>query len=85
MLTDKYGKNAECLREKTLFLFDMDGTIYEEDRLFEGTKPLLASIRRRGAPVEIPDFTRGKWQHREPVTPGRYCLDVVCDADGRPI
>lgn len=49
MLTDKYGKNAECLREKTLFLFDMDGTIYEEDRLFEGTKPLLASIRRRGA------------------------------------
>ena len=43
------------------------------------------SIRRGGAPVEIPDFTRGKWQHREPVTPGRYCLDVVCDADGRPL
>lgn len=48
MLTDKYGRNAECLRRKTLFLFDMDGTIYEEDRLFEGTLPLLAAVRRQG-------------------------------------
>ena len=48
MLTDKYGKNAEVLRRKTLFLFDMDGTIYEENRLFEGTLPLLAAVRRQG-------------------------------------
>ena len=48
MLLDKYGKNADCLRQKRLFLFDMDGTIYEEDRLFEGTLPLLAAIRRIG-------------------------------------
>lgn len=49
MLLDKYGKNADGLRQKKLFLFDMDGTIYEEDRLFEGTLPLLAAVTRSGA------------------------------------
>lgn len=48
MLNDKYGKNAACLREKKLFLFDMDGTIYEEDRLFDGTTALLDAIERQG-------------------------------------
>lgn len=48
MLKDKYGKNAESLRQKKLFLFDMDGTIYEEDRLFDGTKQLLEGVRRQG-------------------------------------
>ena len=36
------------------------------------------SIKANGAPVEIPDFTEGKWQHREPVVEGKYCLDKVC-------
>ncbi len=48
MLTDKYGKNAACLQQKKLFLFDMDGTIYEEDRLFDGTLSLLEAVRRQG-------------------------------------
>ena len=37
------------------------------------------SIKMNGAPVEFPDFTNGKWQNREPVTPGKYCLDEVCE------
>lgn len=45
---DYYGKDASALLEKKLWLFDMDGTIYEENRIFEGTLPLLSEIRKRG-------------------------------------
>ena len=48
MLTDKLGKNAERLREKKLFLLDMDGTIYNENRLFEGTLDFLSQIVANG-------------------------------------
>lgn len=44
MYQDFFGKNASSLRDKKLFLFDMDGTIYEENRLFEGTIDLLNRI-----------------------------------------
>lgn len=37
-----------ALNEVRLFLFDMDGTLYEGDRLFPFTKPLLSDIRRTG-------------------------------------
>ena len=36
------------------------------------------SIRKGGAPVEIPDFTSGKWFRRSPVTKQKYCLDEIC-------
>ena len=32
-----------------LFLFDMDGTLYLGDRLFDFTKELLDKIRKSGA------------------------------------
>lgn len=38
-----------------------------------------ASINKGGAPVEVPDFTKGKWINREPITEGKYCLDKVCE------
>lgn len=41
---DHFGKDASLLRGKRLFLLDMDGTIYREDRLFDGTKELLRRI-----------------------------------------
>ena len=47
-MKDYFGKPAEMLREKKLWLFDMDGTIYEENRLFDGTLDLLRLIRERG-------------------------------------
>ncbi len=38
----------EKLKQKKLFLLDMDGTIYLDNDLFEGTLPLLKYIREIG-------------------------------------
>ncbi|MCQ2554894.1 MAG: HAD-IIA family hydrolase [Clostridia bacterium] len=45
---DYFRNDASSLKEKKLWLFDMDGTIYEEDRLFDGTIPLLDEIKKQG-------------------------------------
>ena len=37
-----------ALREKRLFLLDMDGTLYLDDRRFDGVIPFLQYIRRVG-------------------------------------
>ncbi len=37
------------------------------------------SIARGSAPVDIPDFTNGKWTNREAITRSRYCLEEVCE------
>lgn len=47
MYMDYFGKEVD-LSGKSLWLFDMDGTIYEEDRLFDGTLQLLRLITDRG-------------------------------------
>lgn len=47
-MLDKTGKNADKLKEKTLYLLDMDGTIYNENQIFEGTLDFLKEIERRG-------------------------------------
>lgn len=36
------------LQDKRLFLLDMDGTIYLDDRLFDGVQDFLARIREKG-------------------------------------
>ena len=43
------------------------------------------SIAKGGAPINFPDFTRGKWMRREPVARGKYCLDEVCKEPETPI
>ena len=35
-MQDITGKNGDSLKEKTLFLLDMDGTIYNENEIFPG-------------------------------------------------
>ncbi len=35
------------------------------------------SVKNNGAPIEIPDFTKGKWKHREDVNKGFYSLDIT--------
>ena len=45
---DYFGKDASELRDKKLWLFDMDGTIYKEEHLFEGTIELLQEISAHG-------------------------------------
>lgn len=37
------------------------------------------SIQRGGVPVDVPDFTRGKWFRREPVVRSKFCLDEICE------
>ena len=46
-MLDVFGKPVD-LSGKTLWLLDMDGTIYMEDRIFDGTLDLLARIRAQG-------------------------------------
>ena len=47
-MRDFFGKEAGELKGKKLWLFDMDGTIYEEERLFDGTLALLDKIHANG-------------------------------------
>lgn len=48
MYVDYFGNDTSALKSKRLFLLDMDGTIYNEERLFEGTLDLLEEIKRIG-------------------------------------
>ena len=47
-MKDFYGKDASVLKNKKLFLFDMDGTVYLGDNLFEGVPELLKQIENEG-------------------------------------
>lgn len=47
-MLDYTGKSANKLKEKTLYLLDMDGTIYNENEIFDGTLEFLEEIERRG-------------------------------------
>lgn len=44
-MIDYFGKDASELSHKKLWLFDLDGTVYEEDHLFDGALDLLKSIK----------------------------------------
>ena len=39
------------------------------------------SISQNGAPVDIPDFTNGKYKNREPIVKSKYCLEEICEDD----
>lgn len=45
-MLDKTGKNAEGLKKKKLYLLDMDGTIYNENQIFDGTLDFLEEIEK---------------------------------------
>lgn len=45
---DKFGRDLSSLSKKRLWLFDMDGTLYEEGELFDGSLDLLREIRQQG-------------------------------------
>lgn len=47
-MVDYFKQSTNSLRNKRLFLFDMDGTIYEENNVFEGTHQLLEYIKSIG-------------------------------------
>ena len=43
------------------------------------------SIQRGGAPVDVPDFTNGKWYRREPGNMTKYSLDEIVEDPDTPI
>ena len=47
-MSDFFGADTAVLKKKKLWLFDMDGTIYEENRLFDGARELLTLIKEQG-------------------------------------
>ena len=47
-MKDIFGKDLHDLLNKKLFLFDMDGTIYEDSHVYQGTLELLDYIDTRG-------------------------------------
>ena len=47
-MKDYFGKNADCLSNKKLYLFDMDGTVYLDEDLFDGVPELLNQIEEKG-------------------------------------
>lgn len=47
-MLDYNHKPADELKKKSLWLLDMDGTIYEENRIFDGTLQLLQHIEKSG-------------------------------------
>lgn len=47
-MKDYYGKDYSILKDKKLWLFDMDGTIYLGNTLFDGTLDLLKNITASG-------------------------------------
>ena len=48
-MKDFYGVDATRLADKKLFLFDMDGTIYLGENLFECVPEMLQKIENNGA------------------------------------
>lgn len=49
IMKDCYGKDISHLHSKKLYLFDMDGTVYLDDNIFDGVKELLEKITKMGA------------------------------------
>ncbi len=47
-MTDKFNKDISHLKDTRLFLLDMDGTIYNENNLFEGALEFLQTIEQCG-------------------------------------
>lgn len=48
LIRDIFQKDSSELEKKKLFLFDMDGTIYKEETVFDGTILLLETIEQIG-------------------------------------
>ncbi len=48
-MVDEFKKDFSSLKNKKLWLFDMDGTIYLGNTIFDGTIPLLNNIKKTGA------------------------------------
>lgn len=48
LMVDKFNNELSILKEKRLYLLDMDGTIYLGNQLFKETLPFLNQIKEKG-------------------------------------
>ncbi len=69
-MKDYFGKNCASLSQKKLWLFDMDGTVYLGNTLFEGVLELLSSIERNGGKYVFitNNSSKGKGDYMAKVT-----------------
>ena len=51
MITEKNRDTAKLLREKRLFIFDLDGTVYLGDRIFPEAVDFIERLRESGRRV----------------------------------
>lgn len=78
-MEDFWGKNASELARKTLWLFDMDGTLYEEDQLFDGAQSLLDTIKAMGGQYVF--ITNNSSKSVIDYAKKMRCLGIEADAD----
>lgn len=70
-MKDFYGKDATRLKDKKLFLFDRDGTIYLGENLFEGVPELLQKIENGGGRYVFitNNASKSVFDHVKKITP----------------
>lgn len=78
-LVDYFGFSVRELNKKRLFLFDMDGTIYEEETVFEGTHQLLDYIDSIGGRYVF--ITNNSSKSVEDYIEKVNCLGIKADKD----
>lgn len=78
-MNDVFGKDATELIEKKLWLFDMDGTIYEEETVFDGTLELLKTIVDRGGRYVF--ITNNSSKSVVDYVKKVNCLGIIADVD----
>lgn len=57
----EHGDQKVPIRKKRLWLFDMDGTIYKEETLFDGALDLLRAVEDRGGQFVFITNNSSKW------------------------
>lgn len=62
-MVDYTGKNAEGLKEKTLYLLDMDGTIYNENEILRERWICFGKLRKEADSMcLLPIILQNRWR-----------------------
>ncbi len=78
-MKDYFGKNCDALKNKKLYLFDMDGTIYLGSRLFDGVTELLKGITDNGGRYVF--ITNNSSSSVEDYIAKLKKMGITCDKD----
>lgn len=78
-MLDYFGKDIQNLKEKKIFFFDLDGTTYNENTLFEGAKELFEYLANHGRKVVF--LTNNSSRSVTEYVDKLNRMGVVCDRD----